>query len=341
MESSSTKEKKFQTYHPVCDDKNCSKLPSSLSSLPCQCRLCSKCYKNANFCKPLLQCPVHGIIYKHKETDYDEDGSYESEETSPDEFDSCKDDVSKYSSEEVEQVIPCPLNCEQNITLKNLASHISNDCIHRYVDCQYCSDKICLSSKNNHEKYRCPMIPVSCDYCKEKFRKSEILKHYEMCDRKIVNCKYKILGCRYIDQRINIINHEKLENHSDLLLRVLHNNDVMIQYQTQFRKKIQQYIDNGLAKVKEDIEQMKTECTFQAENSLELTKNVSCRNKSNKSVQVDENLVIISRKAKQIRYLNHGRIIGKSSTFWSSITKNKLFFFIFFIILFLLYNYWI
>ncbi|XP_067127059.1 TNF receptor-associated factor 6-like [Centruroides vittatus] len=253
MEESSTSSQveSFQKYVPVCGNPKCSKLPGLILCSSCRCELCAKCLDKSRLTDSLVQCPVHQTIFCYRQVDEDESPGSESENNLLNESENYDETTNEQSSKDETILLPCPLDCGTCLTFEELLLHLSRDCIHRPYVCKHCNETIKLSSAKDHEEKQCRMIPIPCEYCEMKVKRCELKRHLDTCNRKIVKCKYSLLHCHYEDEKINMINHEKIERHSSHLMRFLSEQNTKI---IKMREEIHNF-RKEITKIKENLKE--------------------------------------------------------------------------------------
>ncbi|XP_023222139.1 TNF receptor-associated factor 5-like [Centruroides sculpturatus] len=329
MEESSTSSQleSSRTYVPVCENPKCSKLPGLVLCSSCRCELCAKCLDKSRLTESLVQCPVHQTIFCYRQVDDDESPTSESEENVLNESENYDETTDKQSSKDETTLVCCPLECGKDLISEELLLHLSRDCIHRFIDCKHCNKTIKLSSAKDHEEKQCRMISIPCEYCEMKMKRCELKRHLDTCNRKIVKCKYSLLHCHYEDEKINMINHERIERHSSHLMRYLSEQNTKI-----FKMR------EEITKLKEDLKEWRSNYSKASDNqtiptevaSISVTSgdqtipkevastSVTHRHQSTQTERkwLGENC----SKEKKISVVRHGKIIGK----WSNRSNNKL-----------------
>ena len=104
--------------------------------------------------------------------------------------------------------VPCSAYCGQSISYIERQSHLKTSCVKRIVKCKYCNIKGEFEFINGaHYDSICTQVPIPCpnDGCAEKVKRNFITKHFAVCPKQRVSCKY-----------VGICDEEMLRENEDL-----------------------------------------------------------------------------------------------------------------------------
>ena len=113
--------------------------------------------------------------------------------------------------------VECVHGCGKRLQRQYIMKHMEIECLHRTVDCQYCS----LSGIHNFitgaHKEECPKVVISCpNGCEvNDILREEMDEHKGVCPLEVISCKYIKLGCKTKMAREEENKHgkEKMEEH--------------------------------------------------------------------------------------------------------------------------------
>ena len=106
-------------------------------------------------------------------------------------------------------MVPCHL-CSKEVARNVLQRHLSESCMQRRYQCQYCGDfkSTYEDVKNNHRPV-CKFTPVACpNECGESVMQLDLQSHVTNdCPLKFISCEYKVFGCNMKIQRQSYPQH--------------------------------------------------------------------------------------------------------------------------------------
>ncbi|XP_070540101.1 TNF receptor-associated factor 2-like isoform X2 [Ptychodera flava] len=117
--------------------------------------------------------------------------------------------------------------CGEIICRIDLDEHLTDRCGMRKVPCQYCETNLKHTEMKTHLEV-CSKYPITCKYCnRPAIARAEMTRHIDAengdCEKRLVPCKYKDLGCNHmveIDQTQKHDSKNATEHLSCLLLAV-------------------------------------------------------------------------------------------------------------------------
>uniref|UniRef100_A0A1X7T7G4 RING-type domain-containing protein n=1 Tax=Amphimedon queenslandica TaxID=400682 RepID=A0A1X7T7G4_AMPQE len=110
------------------------------------------------------------------------------------------------------QLVPCTNGCGEKIRRNSLKTHLTDNCLERMVNCQYCNQRgryqLITSSSHFDE---CPDLPIQCsnEGCNMIPRRHSQSLHNETCPKAIIPCAYNTVGCNKVMKR------EEQEKHNE------------------------------------------------------------------------------------------------------------------------------
>ena len=126
------------------------------------------------------------------------------------------------------ETVACPKGCGLVMLRKDTTEHVQERCEYRTHTCQYCGKKgPYLKINGQHHYQKCKLYPVSCpNGCGEaKIPRNSLAEHAKICPCEIVQCEYRLLGCRAKVQRRSYAQHiqENKDMHLDYAMsQVVH-----------------------------------------------------------------------------------------------------------------------
>ena len=113
--------------------------------------------------------------------------------------------------------VPCPKECKQNNTIrmilkKDLEKHLTEQCVNRAYECQYCGKKDTYANITDIHDDLCEKKPHSCPNpgCPDSMQHAEIKQHLDNdCEHTVISCKYERIGCDVKMKRKDMGAHEQ------------------------------------------------------------------------------------------------------------------------------------
>jgi len=101
--------------------------------------------------------------------------------------------------------IPCPsIECELFIQRQ----YADQDCLHSYVECEYCNIQTMEKDINYHQAKVCPNGAVECRECHVEVRRINLQTHQmDECHMWTIPCPGHIVGCKFFGARGNMTLH--------------------------------------------------------------------------------------------------------------------------------------
>ncbi|CAF3003086.1 unnamed protein product [Rotaria sp. Silwood2] len=92
------------------------------------------------------------------------------------------------------------------------------------IECSFCNWNGVVHLDRNHQNPK-------CEYCHQKFYSVETLNEHKVskCEKILVNCLLKELGCYEQIHRCNLSNHYLSEQHRNSLMKILHQMKLQIE----------------------------------------------------------------------------------------------------------------
>ena len=113
--------------------------------------------------------------------------------------------------------IPCPNECKENneiqmILRKDLDEHLTEQCVNRAYECQYCGKKDTYVNITDIHDDLCVKKPHPCPNadCPDRMQHAKIKQHLENnCEHTVISCKYERIGCDVKMKRKDMGAHEQ------------------------------------------------------------------------------------------------------------------------------------
>ena len=138
----------------------------------------------------------------------------------------------------------CELSCGDILQRIDMQSHLTKECPHRIIICNYCSESTKFKDTLSHEGV-CKHFLLRCIGCGEKFKRMDMQLHYEdLCPNSLMECTYNKYGCDVKVVRKDFEAHKR-EN------RLLH-----LEMKTDF---IEQKMDSEIQKLKSENASLREE----------------------------------------------------------------------------------
>ena len=105
--------------------------------------------------------------------------------------------------------VRCPDPTCSQLTLRRDAA-VENGCLHQDVTCEFCDKTITFVEISTHHDLDCDGAMTECPECKEQVVRHYLVKHQSQdCAESIILCKWHTAGCKVVDKRRNVQEHEQ------------------------------------------------------------------------------------------------------------------------------------
>ena len=119
------------------------------------------------------------------------------------------------------QEVNCPLQCEESVLRKNVASHTKEECQNRPFNCPHCSHLATYREISNNHYSTCMHYPLLCpNRCtQDTILRCNMSDHLGSCPLQVVPCPYADLGCKVEVVQLNCDEHieDNFHQHLELL----------------------------------------------------------------------------------------------------------------------------
>ena len=109
-------------------------------------------------------------------------------------------------------LLHCPKRCNNRRQLKRrvMAEHLEKECPNRPDKCVHCEMKDTHANIRNHDR-TCPKKPALCpNQCGILVIRQDLQRHVQAdCERTVIECQYRSVGCKAKEERRTIAAHEK------------------------------------------------------------------------------------------------------------------------------------
>ncbi|EDO37750.1 predicted protein [Nematostella vectensis] len=117
--------------------------------------------------------------------------------------------------------VTCPRNCGERMRVQDKARHMREDCLNRWVFCQYCNTEIVFRDRQTHHQ-SCPSFPLSCpNNCGvAQIPRGEVELHLSRdCRSNIMQCPFRHVGCHKQFPQRSLQRHieESVQQHLELV----------------------------------------------------------------------------------------------------------------------------
>lgn len=136
--------------------------------------------------------------------------------------------------------IPCPNKCEDSIEFdgivfplsgnkhvyrKDLARHLTTECVNRSYCCEYCHTRDTYQIIVDFHYKQCPEHPVPCPNARcqvRNIKRKQLDDHLKECPEELIECPFAEAGCRERVRRCRLEDHltSNIQKHLTMLMGV-------------------------------------------------------------------------------------------------------------------------
>ena len=138
------------------------------------------------------------------------------------------------------ELIPCPNMCRETsrhttictwgvqpkvkcVYRKDLAHHLTNECVNRMGNCQYCHKMGTYQEIVEFHHGECPEYPISCPNVQcnvTNIKRKELNDHLKVCPEQLVECSFAEAGCHASIRRRQLHDHMSsyMQEHLTILM---------------------------------------------------------------------------------------------------------------------------
>jgi len=132
--------------------------------------------------------------------------------------------------------VPCPRRCGHKIHRKEMKSHADNDCVKRWVECQFCKIMFRYKYMAKHLEL-CPMFPMPCpNFCGDTSTRGDLKTHRSNCPLEKILCPLIVCSKPLIRKELqehltnSVVEHQlKLDTQNSVLVHKIQQLETQIQ----------------------------------------------------------------------------------------------------------------
>ena len=107
-----------------------------------------------------------------------------------------------------ELVVTCPQKCNSVVERKYVKRHVENECEMKMTSCKHCRVQHYIKDTQSHSD-KCQYLPIECS-CGEHVRRKDYQLHkQDICKDTLVECSFRIYGCKETFKREFKLIHER------------------------------------------------------------------------------------------------------------------------------------
>ena len=157
----------------------------------------------------------------------------------------------------------CKLGCGVKLTRNELLIHVSDNCVQREIQCDYCYINVIFRDSSEH-LIKCPKVKVTCDICGVMVSREDMREHLEeYCPEKILDCPFVKYKCMLRIKRKDINIHLEENEIKHLGLKLTAMEDLIAKQSKDINKQNEdnQKQNKEIDKLNENIEKQHKEIT--------------------------------------------------------------------------------